>query len=182
MKSMISVFLFLMAAGQAVAEVGSGGAFEQGAAEQFSRVSDKRAVFLDIARDEKGQVMLMTWKEAVQYCRSLKTHLPNAPELALLSMSFGAKGFVDSCEPNMSMCKKVMLAIGDGGSVHWFSFSSEGYKRPAGELGDNWFWASSEAYFPYPVYAHYLDGRDGKVSSTDPGAKGAVRCVDDGWY
>jgi hypothetical protein len=73
--------------------------------------------FLDIARNGDGSVKLMSQKEAFDYCANRGAHLPSARELAQLSMSFGARGILPSCDSDLipAIVRKIsflaMLAI-----------------------------------------------------------------------
>lgn len=136
----------------------------------------EQLTFLDIARDASGEVMYMKRSDAVQYCANLEAHLPSARELAQLSMSLGAKGIVDTCH-SVQDCYEIGSIQNTDGSEDKFYFSFSGYQRPAGELGNNWFWSSSVTRFN-PYIAFVLDGRPGYIETADGiNYRLAVRCV-----
>ena len=132
--------------------------------------------FLDIARDASGKVLYMGQSEAVQYCSDRGAHLPSARELAQLSMSLGADGFVDACIPN-NHCYKVSYIQNADNSTEEFFFRVLGYHRPAGDLGANWFWSSSvDSKYPYAGFA--LFGPYGDINPLYRDSQiSAVRCV-----
>jgi hypothetical protein len=192
MKKIISGFLVLLA-GPAMAEVMGGEAdsstwsvcatitkceaLQRQVAEQLKKLKvGKLPTFLDIAREADGKVKYMTQTEAVQYCIHRGAHLPSALELAQLSMSYGAKGIVDSCGPKEENCYQVRAA-NDKGEPDWFYFSYAGYNRPAGDLGSNWFWSSSvQSGDSYVAFG--LNGYDGGIGfGGHRSSKFAVRCV-----
>lgn len=130
--------------------------------------------FLDIARNADGSVKYMYLADAIQYCSDQGAHLPSARELAQLSMSLGARGIVDSCGSD-SECYPVKANNADGSSDS-FNFSYARYQRPAGDLGDSWYWSSSV----YPGFlggAFHLSGRHGFLDAFNRFRKYAVRCV-----
>jgi hypothetical protein len=132
--------------------------------------------FLDVARNADGSVRCMTQADAIQYCLNQGAHLPSARELAQLAMSLGARGIVESCGSDMN-CYPVNATNADGSSDA-FNFSYTGYRRPAGELGRNWFLSSSVA--PYDSnYVFYLYGVYGFVYHYYRGGDSAVSCVSD---
>jgi uncharacterized protein (TIGR02145 family) len=136
--------------------------------------------FLDIAKNADGSPNLMPQSEAIAYCKDPNqvpqpAHLPSARELAQLSTSLGAKGIVDKCEGSDQKCYTIS-AINVDGSQDTFNFSYDGYQRPSGELGKNWFWSSSvSSYYSYSAY--YLYGVNGSVYYDYRYDYNAVRCV-----
>lgn len=132
--------------------------------------------FLDIAKNADGTVKYMNQNDAIQYCTAQGAHLPSARELAQLSMSLGAKGIAEikSGKPDNSYYS--INAKNADGSSDKFYFSNEGYQRPAGEMGNNWFWSSSVfSYSSY--YAFFFSGYFGGVFSDSRYYYGAVLCV-----
>ena len=130
--------------------------------------------FLDIARNGDGSVKRMTQPEAIEYCANQGAHLPSARELVQLSMSFGARGIVDSCSQD-NQCYRI-LATNAEGSQDEFYFSYAGYQRPVGDLGNNWFWSSSVFSLTHD-YAFSLYGDGGEVDYDYRYDFNAVRCV-----
>jgi len=137
--------------------------------------------FLDIAKNADGSPNFMTQSEAIAYCKDPNqvpqpAHLPSARELVQLSTSLGAKGIVDKCEGSDQKCYTIS-AINVDRSQDTFNFSYEGYQRPSGELGKNWFWSSS-VYSYGSGLAYVLYGADGNVGNYYRGhSNSAVRCV-----
>jgi uncharacterized protein (TIGR02145 family) len=133
--------------------------------------------FLDIAKNADGKPKYMNQAEAIYYCLNQGAHLPSARELALLAMSLGARGIVDSCGSDNRRCFSYKAENADG-SYDSFKFSYEGYQRPAGDLGDNWFWSSS-VHKSMSYYSYILRGQSGHVGidSRTRTRNVAVRCV-----
>ncbi len=117
----------------------------------------------------------MTQSDAMSYCANQGMHLPSARELAELSASLGAAGISETPKAGYYL----VSAINADGKSDKFYFSYAGYKRPAGDLGNNWFWSSS-VDSSNSDYAYYLYGINGFVDVffLDHN-KLAVRCVDD---
>jgi len=134
-------------------------------------------VFLDLVKNADGSVKTMNQSDAVHYCASQGAHLPSARELAQLSTSLGAKGIVDSCGSSDISCYSVKATNADGNEDS-FEFSYDGYQRPAGEMGNNWFWSSS-AYSNVSDFAFFLNGSGGEVAYVYRNGHYAVRCVID---
>lgn len=136
-----------------------------------------KPVFLDIVKNADGSVKTMNQSDAVHYCASQGAHLPSARELAQLSTSLGAKGIVDACGSSDISCYSVKATNADGNEDS-FEFSYDGYQRPAGEMGNNWFWSSS-AYLNVSDFAFFLNGSGGEVAYVYRNGHYAVRCVID---
>lgn len=133
--------------------------------------------FHDVARDASGNVKYMSQADAIQYCTNQGARLPNARELAQLSMSFGSKGIVniDDC-PGGGPCYKVYLYVNIDGTKDEFWFDYSGYQRPDGSMGLDRFWSSSvDNYYPYLAY--FLDGYDGTIGIGNQGSENAVLCL-----
>ncbi len=131
--------------------------------------------FLDIVKNADGSVKTMNQSDAVDYCTSQGAQLPSARELAQLSTSLGAKGIVDACGSSDISCFSIKATNADGNEDS-FDFSYAGYQRPAGEMGNNWFWSSS-AYSNVSDFAFFLNGSGGEVAYVYRNGHYAVRCV-----
>ena len=149
----------------------------------------------DILRDAKGRVRHMNQYDAERTCREQGTRLPTARELAVYSQSLGARGIRETAHPGVVTSDTtvraeieqmdrdgyypIYVANSSGQRAVDFYFNYSGYQRPAGDLGNLWFWSSSV----HPVYsygAYFVSGSVGGVgnvnrSSGDDGS--AVRCV-----
>jgi len=77
--------------------------------------------------------------EAEKICLDKGMRLPTARELALVSQSLGAQGISKTKKGGYYLVKGSDSA----GNPDHFYFSNKGYKRPAGDLGNKWFWSSS---------------------------------------
>jgi len=104
--------------------------------------------------------------------------LPTARELALDAIA--RKALPSSA---ISETKKDGYSLVKGsdsvGNPDHFYFSYKDYKRPAGDLGNKWFWSSS-VHPDYSVYAYVINGVNGVidyVSRSYDYDYGAVRCV-----
>ncbi len=150
---------------------------DSGADEGNASNANQTPSFLDFRRKSDGSPMTMDQRRAVQYCAINGAHLPTARELALLAMSFGARGIVDSCGSDKE-CSQERAKNADG-TVDTFYFSSAGYQRPAGDLGDYSIWSSSISS-RNSKYAFTFSGSLGVVSDfadRDSDDHIAVRCV-----
>jgi len=113
--------------------------------------------------------------EAENICLDKGMRLPTARELALVAQSLGAQGISETKKDGYYLVK----GSDSVGNPDRFYFSYKGYKRPAGDLGNKWFWSSSvhpdvsnSAYTLYGVNGVIdFDERSYDVSSN------AVRCV-----
>jgi|GEM_PF-5968217 len=140
--------------------------------------TEQKPAFLPIARNSFGYVLTMTQWAAVQYCYNQGGHLPSARELIQWSISFGAKGFVDSCDTGDANCFSVRNIENADGEKVQFSFSRSGYQAPAGELGTNWFWSSSvHSKFPDFSTLLFAGDRGSLIRSHGPKFTAAVLCV-----
>lgn len=117
-------------------------------------------------------ICYMTQQKAIDYCASQSQHLPSARELAQLSASLGAKGILaEAMNDSYPITAKNL-----DGTIDQFNFSYTGYKRPAGDLGNNWFWSSSvRPNLSYGTF--YFSGGVGRVGSFNRSYDIAVRCV-----
>ena len=133
---------------------------------------------------------LMTYENALNYCSNLEPkgsqHLPSARELALLSASLGAKGILEVDEykakkaagENVSDYYLVDTQKADGSLDDQFYFNPSGYKRPAGELGQEGIWSVSISP-RYPEGVFTLNAENGAVGYYwfRRDVMTAVRCV-----
>ena len=116
----------------------------------------------------------VTLTEAKKICHDKGMRLPTARELALASQSMGAKGISETKKDGYYLVK----GSDSSGKPDPFYFNNKGYRRPAGELGNYWFWSSSghpdysgNAYILVGTYG-YIDGVYYRHYSSN-----AVRCV-----
>ena len=86
----------------------------------------------------------MNQYDAVSYCANQGMHLPSARELAQLSASLGAAGISETPKGYY-----LVSAKNADGKVDNFYFNYSGYKRPQGDLGNNWFWSSSVSSYDF---------------------------------
>lgn len=114
----------------------------------------------------------MNQADAMSYCANQGMHLPSARELAQLSASMGAAGISETAKDGFY---QVSVKNADG-KADSFYFSYAGYKRPAGDLGSNWFWSSSVGSGSSDV-AYDLHGGYGALVYDLRNYEGAVRCV-----
>jgi hypothetical protein len=136
----------------------------------FTARADARPELTDIVKDADGRIRLMNQYDAESYCRNEGSRLPTARELALESQRLGAQGISETPKDGYYLVKDS-----DGATnPDHFYFSYKGYERPAGELGDHWFWSSSVS----PYYAYLLNGDHGGIGLNDRSTPyGAVRCM-----
>ncbi len=135
--------------------------------------------FLEIAKDANGNLDFMVKDEAIKYCESIGARLPTFPELALLSMSMGAKGFVSDCGQSEKNCQRYENVQNPDGIMHTFYFNSTGYQRPSPLVqGDLW---SSSVVSNSPFRGFVLSRFHGQFAiaySTKTSSDTAtVRCV-----
>jgi hypothetical protein len=149
----------------------------------------------DILRDANGRVRRMNQYDAERTCREQGTRLPTARELAVYSQSLGARGIRETAHPGVVTWDTtvraeieqmdrdgyypIYVANSSGQRAVDFYFNYSGYQRPAGDLGNLWFWSSSVR----PVasnYADVLNGSNGYVDYVNRSYGNdnfAVRCV-----
>jgi hypothetical protein len=131
--------------------------------------------FTDIAKDKDGIALHMKHYDADKHCQALKMRLPTARELALYSQSLGAQGISETEKDGYNL----VIGSDSAGNPDHFYFNRTGYKRPAGDLGDYWFWSSSV----HPDYSNFADGLNGYNGGVDYYDRSydddysAVRCV-----
>ena len=149
----------------------------------------------DILRDTAGNVRHMSQFDAERTCRELGARLPTARELAVYSQSLGARGIRETTHPGVVTTDStvsaeieqmdrdgyypISVANSSGRRAVDFYFNNSGYQRPAGDLGNYWFWSSS-VHPDYSNSAYLLNGFHGYVdyySRSYASAYGAVRCV-----
>jgi hypothetical protein len=136
-------------------------------------VKDVMPNLTGIAKDADGSILKMNQEDADRYCRYLGLRLPTARELALYSQSQGARGIGKPKKRGYNL----VLGSDSSGNEDRFSFLVNGYERPTGELGNNWFWSSS-VYPDDSHLAYLMDGRFGFIylGMRNIG-EGSVRCV-----
>ena len=133
----------------------------------------------DIARNTDGSIRYMNQADAINYCTSQGQHLPSARELAQLAQSLGAAGISETAKDGYYQ----VSAKNADGKADTFYFSYAGYNRPAGDLGNNWFWSSSvnsdDSYNAFYLYGlNGVVGNFGVVGSDLRDYDGnAVRCA-----
>jgi hypothetical protein len=134
-----------------------------------------------VVRDNHANPLLMNQADAMKACAGHGMHLPTIRELAKISQSMGAKGILEKSEVQEGKVPAgfyLVIAIDPNGKKDEFYFNYSGYNRPAGDLGNNWFWSSSVVSdVSYNGYG--LDGYVGDVYVPyDPRVPySAVRCV-----
>lgn len=149
----------------------------------------------DILRDSNGRVRHTNLRDADGACRDQGGRLPTARELAVYSQSLGAQGIRETAHPGVgSFASKVQAEIAQmnrdgyypnyyvannsGDKAIDFYFNSSGYQRPAGDLGDYWFWSSSvlTSDFGYDYDSAYvLNGFSGYFTSVVRSEVSAIR-------
>jgi hypothetical protein len=159
--------------------------------EQIKREADATGVIWDdIAKDKNGKVLYMNHPDAVKYCEKDGKRLPTVREQALLSQSMGSKGlkettFADIKTSDAKVSAEITQMNKDGYYAFYkknqagetvvdFYFNYNGYKKPTGDLGENYFWSSS-VHPVYSSYAYELFGCGGYIYYGYD--YGAVRCV-----
>lgn len=150
----------------------------------------------DIVKNPDGSVSHMNQYDSEKYCLAQGSRLPTAKELAKESQRLLAKGVhahakhlgvsVDSYAVNTEIdqmrrdgYRPIYTKNSSGQKVVDFYFNNSGYERPAGELGNYFFWSSS-VHPVYSDYAYGLYGYDGDFvydSRHISYAYCAVRCV-----
>lgn len=149
----------------------------------------------DIVKNENGSVRQMSQFDAEQYCRSHGSRLPTARELALVSQSMGALGIRETAHAGVVETDAAVQA--EVSQMHYagyypiytmntsnqpsidFYFSYIGYQRPAGDLGNNFFWTSTVHPDHFDL-AYGLSGATGFIYDYDRNysyADRAVRCL-----
>jgi hypothetical protein len=149
----------------------------------------------DIVRGSDGSIRHMNQYDADAYCHAQGMRLPNARELALVSMSHGAAGIRETAHAGVAVSNSAVQAeiaqmqtdrfypIYAANSAHQpvidFYFSRSGYRRPSGDEGSYWLWSSSVL----PVVssnAYGFGGGGGGIygfDRRDSSGRGAVLCV-----
>jgi hypothetical protein len=99
-----------------------------------------------IVRDEYGNLLIMSQAGAIKACADQGMRLPTIRELAKMSQAMGARGILETNEVKEGEVPAgfyLVSAIDPNGQKDTFYFNYFGYVRPAGDLGNNWFWSSS---------------------------------------
>lgn len=151
------------------------------------------ASFLDkngIVRHSNGQVYEMSQYEAQHACPK-GTHLPTARDLALEAIALGAKGILEKtsvAKDQVPAGYTLIKALNSDGTTDYFYYNGQGYKRPKGDLGDRWFWSSSQLD-EFITLAFFLYGDNGIIDTGEHvvfygyypgfnrGDNNAVRCL-----
>lgn len=129
----------------------------------------------------EGNVCLMNWQEALQYCESQNAHLPTAREYANLIKPRGSQ-VLEADEVKGEAPKGFYLVESRNaeGSYDSFYMNHSGYKRPAGETENYRLWTAS-APPSHPQYAHvyYTEwgGGGGDPKEHLKTYRNAVQCV-----
>lgn len=113
--------------------------------------------------------------EAERICRDRNMRLPTARELALVvQYEHGAEGISETKKDEY----RLIRGTDGAGNPDHFYFSNKGYKRPAGHLGNHWFWSSS-VHPDGSNNTYKLDGYDGEIYDVSRTFTyfNAVRCV-----
>lgn len=153
----------------------------------------------EVLRDDRGNVLHMDLYQAKEACREQGSRLPTIRELAAHSQSLGARGIRETAHPGVwpldaPVRAEIEQMDREGYSAIYlprkeavaFYFNYSGYQRPAGDLGNYWFWSSTpfNGHYLYYEGAYVLRGiyggiDDHSVSSNSYGGfpHCAVRCV-----
>ena len=127
----------------------------------------------------------MSRRDAIKYCASHGSRLPNAIEVLKLLIKRGAKGLVrcDAFNNKSTNCYKREIAYADGTKTE-LSLSTDGY-RPPQDLASNYMfsWTSSngtesdrtEDIIGEPAIV--FTERDGFLSYKSASDMGSARCV-----
>ncbi len=132
-----------------------------------------------VIRDARGNLLSMNQARAIKACADQKMHLPTIRELAQMSQAMGAKGILETSEVKEGEVPAgfyLVSAINPNGKKDEFYFNYSGYVRPAGDLGNNWFWSSSVDSDDSGV-GYVLNGYNGDVYGDSRVYVVAVRCV-----
>ena len=132
--------------------------------------------FLDIAKDSDGKVIKMNPLDAKDYCAKKGTRLPTAREFAKLSMSLGSEGLIDDDTCHYTPCHQVHQFPWNDLKEDIFIYSSVGYRRPSGDLGNHSFWSLSHGMGTGPGW-YYFNGYDGDIEQGNNWGKRAVLCL-----
>ena len=132
-----------------------------------------------ILRGDQGRLLRMNQTDAIQACSKHGMHLPTIRELAKISQALGSKGILELSQVESGKVPDgyfKISAVNPDGTKDEFYFNNDGYKRPEGDLGSNWFWSSS-VYSYYSYYGCYLSGNSGYVGYYYRDDSDAARCV-----
>ena len=138
-----------------------------------------------ILRKSDGSLQLMSHDDATDACPD-GTHLPNVRELAKIAQELGAKGILETSDIKDGVVPegytKICGKSGDRDEDEFY-YNYNGYKRPAGDLGKNWFWSSSRVGCEGTSGAFNLNGEFGFIMSDDTNESQfyytAIRCIKD---
>jgi hypothetical protein len=130
-----------------------------------------------------GDICLMTWSQAVLFCKGQNAHLPTAREYAESLLSRGTL-ILEMSEVSDVIPKDFYLVdcLNPEGVLDAFYMNHRNYKRPLKDSGDHLLWTAS---IPpqHPQYAHvYYDqwgGGGGNPEDHLLTSLNAVQCVTD---
>ncbi len=129
------------------------------------------------------EVCLMTWPDALAYCRSQGAHLPTAREWADLIRPFGTKTLEKAEVQGKPPAGYYLVdCLDPDGSAYAFYMNHTAYRRSADERGNHLLWTASKPP-SHQEYAHvYYDewgGGGGDPKDHLLTHPNAVRCVRD---
>lgn len=114
-------------------------------------------------------------RRAKEICEDEGMRLPTARELALIAQGLGAEGISETRKDG----NRLIRGTDSAGSPDDFYFSNSGYKRPAGDLGNWWFWSLS-VHPDDSFNVFILNGFNGDIDTVNRSYDNfinAVRCV-----
>ncbi len=144
------------------------------------RKSAASSQFCPSARE--GETCLMTWTQAIEFCRNQKAHLPTAREYANLVKSRGTQILEVSAQATPPAGFYLVDCQNPGGNHDSFYMNHSQYKRSNSESVGHLLWTAS---FPpqHPQYAHvYYDewgGGGGKPQDHLMTVQNSVQCIGD---
>lgn len=123
--------------------------------------ADLAVLLKDVTPELTGVLSIRgTQTYAKHFCEDKGMRLPTAREFALVAESLGAEGISETRKDGY----RLIRGQDSAGNPDYFYFSNHGYKRPAGALGNYWFWSSSVHpgnYFNNMAYL--LNGYNGAI-------------------
>ncbi len=141
---------------------------------QKAKVEARLAILLKKTAPDLTDVLVWTTtqEKAEAYCNKHYLGLPTVRELALYSRSLGARRIRKTAKTDYYQ----IWGLDGVGNSDIFYYSSKGYRRPKGNLGDHSFWSSS--FNIYADSAYVLYGNDGYIEAVSlNNDDSAVRCV-----
>lgn len=117
----------------------------------------------ELIRDSDDTVKLVRQFDGDRLCRNQGNRLPTIRELALYAQSLGAEGISETPRPGFKLIEGAD-AIGRADN---FYFSAKGYRPPAGELSEYYWWSSSPSHVTDwhgdAVGAYVFDSKTGRL-------------------